>query len=269
MRTRVRSLWIVAAALLAGGCGSSASDAPPVVESAAPQSPREKAQALAQVLSAFEAHGGQAGFDQLQRCRLKSEITVYGDGGSRRLIWEDLFEAPSSLRRRVLDAESGELLRESLLTDRAHWGREPGGPVTELPLVSVDALLPPGVGALRLVRRAQHPQTDLLLEPASAGTPAAVRVVLPDEPEAVLSFAPESHLLTRARQIDRPRQTPDSELARPTSLEIELGNLREWGALKIPTQATARRDGQKLFELTLLEFEPLERTEAGTFRGLE
>ncbi len=252
--------WTGVFVLCVAGCG------PKVAEEGADFSPApapdkgQQTQALAQVLRAIEAHGGQTGFGQLQRCRLKSEITVFGDGGSRKLIWEDVFEAPDALRRRVLDAESSELLRESLLTPAGHLGREPGGEVTELPPVSVESMLPTGVGMLRMLRRAQQPEAQL-----AAPGGSAVSILLPDEPEYTLSFDPQSHLLSRARQSDR----ANAAATNSSALEIELGEVRDWGSLKIPGKATASRGGKKLFELNLLEFEPLERIESGTFRGLE
>src|SRR5689334_20066166 len=121
--------WTGSFVLLVVGCGPKAiEEGADFVPPAMPDKGNQ-VQALTQVLRGIEAHGGQAGFSQLQRCRLKSAITVFGDGGSRKLIWEDVFEAPDALRRRVLDEKTGELLRESLLTPAGHWGREPGGEV--------------------------------------------------------------------------------------------------------------------------------------------
>ena len=125
---------------------------------------------------------------------------------------------------------------------------------------SVESMLPAGVGMLRMLRRAQQPDAQL----ATASGGAAVSILLPDEPEYTLSFDPQSHLLTRARQADRA-----ATMANASALDLELGDVRDWGALKVPGKATASRDGRKLFELNLLEFEPLERIESGTFRGLQ
>jgi hypothetical protein len=262
---RATSRWIVFLALLAAGCGERDAGPSALPPSAAP-SAADKAQALAQVLAAYDAHGGVAGFGQLQRCRLKSEITVFGQGGPRRLLWEDVFEAPGSLRRRVLDAESGELLRESLLTDAGHWGREPDGTVDELPPAAAEALLPAGVGMLRVLRQAQLPGAELRTAPAAGNT--AVSVLLPGEPETTFVFDPQTRLIERVRQSDRSPQVPEGA-SDPDALELELGEVREWAGLQIPAKATARRNGRKLFELTLLEYEPLARVEAGVFEGLE
>jgi hypothetical protein len=270
MRSRLR--WVGVLALAVAGCGGDADkDARSPASSAGPTGipAREQAQALAQLLAAFDAHGGLEGFAQLQRCRLKSEITVFGDGGSRRLIWEDVFAAPDSLWRRVLDADSGELLRESVFTAAGHWGREPGAPASELPHASVEALLPAGVGMLRLLRRAQQPEAQLTPAPAGDGLPLGAKVLLPKEPETTFSFDPQSRLVTRVRQSDRPRPELGSAVAAPVALEIELSEVRDWHGLKIPAKAVARRGGQKLFELTLLEVEPLERIDPATFRRLE
>jgi len=257
---RRRAAWTGIFLLLAVGCGPNAVEEGADFVPAATPDKGQQAQALAEVLRAIEAHGGQAGFSQLQRCRLKSEITIFGDGGSRKLIWEDVFEAPDALRRRVLDAESGELLRESLLTPAGHWGREPGADVSELPPVSVESMLPAGVGMLRMLRRAEQRDAQL----ATSGN-GAVSILLPDEPEYTLSLDPQTHLLIHARQADR----AGALTANSSALDIELGDARDWGTLKVPSKAIASREGRKLFELNVLEFEPLDKIESGTFRGLE
>jgi hypothetical protein len=251
--------------LFATGCGGGRDADLPAVPPSAPVSATDKAQALAQVLAAYDAHGGVAGFGQLQRCRLKSEIIVFGEAGPRRFVWEDVFEAPGTLRRRVLAPETGELLRESLLTDAGHWGREPGGEVSELPPASAESLLPAGVGMLRVLRQAQLPGAEL--RPAPTIGPTAVSVLLPGEPDTTFDFDPQSRLIERVWRSDGAgsnANAPD-----PQALELELSEIREWAGLKIPTKVTARRNGRELFELTLLEYEPLERVEAGVFRALE
>jgi hypothetical protein len=229
---------------------------------------REQAQALSAVLAAFDAHGGIEGLSRLRRCKLKSRVTVFtGTAGPRSVIWEDVFEEPGNLRRRVLDEASGELLRESVLTGDEHWGREPGGQARELPPASVEALLPAGVGMLRLLRRGQ--QADAEIDPAPQDRDSTLEgalVALPGEPDTALYFDRQTHLLRRVRQADRgTTRAGDGQFA----LEIELAQPRDFGGLLVPVKATASRDGKQLYEATLLELEPLERVDPGTFDPLD